>query len=110
MIKNDPRFYRDSASFKVKIDHIAKPSTVVDDQCFANSLAALTRTSSTRQHGCTEITRDIQRAQHIGLIARHDHPSGCDLVDRGIGRVTPAACRIKQHVATNFLGEACGKC
>ena len=41
----------------------------------------------------------IDHQRKIGLVARHDHAHGLDLIDRGVGRIAPARGGVEQDVA-----------
>ena len=105
MIEHHPGLDRHGARLGVEVDHIVQPLAGIDHERLGDRLAALARAGTAREHGRLVCTRHFQGAPQIGLIARHDDAHRRDLVDRGIGRVAPAAGRVKQHVAANFRAQ-----
>ena len=85
MIEHHARFNGDRHRVCVKGNDVAQPFTVINDQCIANGLTALTCPRTARQHRYLLISCNIKSAQYVGLIAWHDHTNWCDLIDRGIG-------------------------
>src|SRR6266516_3295694 len=49
---------------------------------------------------------DLQRDLNVALGPRHHHAGRVDMVDRGVGRVAAAACRIEQDFALDLAGKA----
>ena len=69
------------------------------DAILADGLAALARARAAREQRHFLAPGNLQCDAQIVLIARHHHTDRRDLIDRRVGGITAAACRIEQHVA-----------
>ena len=110
MIEHDPGFDRDGARLGIEVDHVVQPLAGIDHERLGDRLATLARASAARKHGRLVGARDFQGTPQIGLIAGHNDAHWRNLVDRGIGRVTPSASRVKEHVAANLRAQCARQC
>mgnify|MGYP001587523835 CR=1 FL=1 len=93
----------------VESDDLIQVLAVVDHERRTDRLAALRRAAAAREHRHALVHCDLQRNQRILLGPGHHHADRLDLVNRGIGRVTPARPGVEQHLALDFLAQARGE-
>src|SRR3546814_7736231 len=62
--------------------------------------------SAARQHRHASLAGDGERCLHIDPGLRHHHAERHHLVDRGVGRVAPAAEEIEEHLALDLPLQA----
>ena len=85
---------------RIDLQHAVQILGVVDDQRLAHGLAALRAAGAARQDRHAFLGRDGDRAPRAASSLRGTTtPIGCDLVDRGVGRIAPAARGVEQDFA-----------
>ena len=87
-------------------DHAVEIFAAIDNQRLRNRLPALRGARTARQHRCSLLASDRDCCGGVLAAPRHDHPQRLDLVDRGIGRIAPAAESVEQHLAADFTAQA----
>jgi hypothetical protein len=86
-------------------NHPVEIFAAIDDERPRHALPALRRAAAARQYRDPLLARDRNRCRRIRAALRHDDPQGLDLVNRGIGRIPPAAERVEQHLAPQLAAE-----
>ena len=78
---------------------------VIDDQRGAHGLATLRGTGTTRQNRHPFFGCNLQGADRGITGSWHDDTDGHDLVNRRIGGIASAVCRIKHDFAVDFAPQ-----
>ena len=108
-VEHDAGLDRHRARLGVEVEDVIEVLAHVDDQRLAHRLAALRRARPARQHGHALLAGDLHGADDVLLAFRHHHADRLDLVDRGVGRVAPAAEGVEQHLALELAAEPRGE-
>ena len=77
----------------------------IDDQSGAGRLAALARARSARQHGNLQLTRDLDRSRNVVFRGGDEHPQRKNLIDRGVGGISPTRSAVEQNGAARFCAQ-----
>ena len=105
-IQRDARLDHGDTVFDIERDQRIQILAGIQHQRFVDRLAVLRGAAAARQYRHALAAGDLQRADDIGLGARHDHAMGAHLVDRGIGAVAPAREFVEQHLGLQFVAQA----
>ena len=81
----------------------------IDDERLTDSLAGLGGPRAPRQYRHAVLSRDLDCAEHIILVARHHHPDRLDLIHRGVRAITAAAKRVEENLALQLSAELRGE-
>ena len=101
-VEHDPRLDPRPPPVDIDRDHPVEIFAAIDDQRARHGLPALRGAAAARQHRHPLLARNRNRRRDIRAALRHDHPPRLDLVDRRVGRIPPAAERVKQHLAADL--------
>jgi len=105
-VEDDPRLDSRATSLDIDRDHLVEMLAAIDDQRPRQGLPALRGAGTARQYRHSLLAGDRDRRSGVFAAPRHDHPQRLDLVDRGIGRIAPAAESVEQHLAADFTAQA----
>jgi hypothetical protein len=109
VVQNNAGFHFDGAIGNVHGQEVAHMLAAVDHQAGTHCLAALAGPAAPGHDGRAEVAADVQRQRHVGTVARHKDAHGHDLVDRGIGGVTPEVGGAEEHLTLGLGGQAQGE-
>ena len=102
LIERDPRLNGNALVRRIEVNDLIEMFADVDDQRFADGLAALRGAAAARQDGNVFVARDLHGGADVIFVFWHYHPDGLYLIVRRIGAVTTPAEGIEQHVSLNF--------
>ena len=81
----------------------------IDDERLTDSLAGLGGPGAPRQYRYAVLSRYLDCAERVILVARHHHPDRLDLIHRGVRAITAAAERVKENLALQLSAQLCGE-
>jgi hypothetical protein len=109
LVEHDTRLHGHRARGRVKLDDPVEMLRVIDDERCAHGLAALRGAAAARQNRHAFLDGDAESRERVFLAPRHHHADRLDLVDRRVGCVAPARCRVEQHVAPHLSLQTSGE-
>ena len=99
--EHDPRLHAYRARLHVERDDLAQILRGVDDDRFADGLAALRGPTAAREHRHAFVRTDIHDRIDVAFAARDHDADRLDLIDRGVGRVQAARRAVETHLAAD---------
>ena len=81
----------------------------IQHQGLAHGLAALRGAAAARQDGDFLVGRDLNGADDVLLAPRHHNADGFNLIDRGVGGISPARGTIEQHFTLQLPPQTGGQ-
>lgn len=105
LVEDDTRLDDDGFRVLIEGDDAVEMAGGVQDHGLADGLAALGGAGPPRQHRNSLVGGDRDGEDGVVLVGRDHHADRVDLIDRGIGRITPARCRIERSRASQLALE-----
>ena len=102
IVEDDARLDHRATARDVQLQELVEMLRRVDDQAGIDRLAALRRAAAAHGQRQPLLAAGVERRRHVVAGAGDDHAGGHDLVDRGVGGVTPAVEAVEIYVAGNF--------
>ena len=109
VIEHQTRFDQGLAPRGIEVENLVQMFRQIDDQGFADRLAALRGAAAARQNRHAGVAGDGDDRFHVLGVLGHDDAQGFDLIDRGVRRIAPARERIEQDLALDRGLQAAGK-
>ena len=109
IVEHDAGLDHANAVFDVEREDAVQMLGEVDDNSLVDGLAALRGAAAARSDDSALVPGDGKRPQRLVHGPGNHHAQGQYLVERGIGRITPAVEGVEENIARHLAGETCGE-